>query len=512
MIKILLADDNKLSLQYFSELICWEDYGYELVATAIDGENAWYDFQKYMPQVVIADIQMPILSGIDLARKVLSAAPETVFLFLSSYSEFQYARAALKLKVYDYLLKHETTKEVFIQKLMEIRMHIQHTKKTQRLLAKEDVLSLFLHNKNSTCSSAEMPLSLSLRYDCFFLEQQHPFPFLRQSLSDCSFEEYKLSADSLAEHCYQNFDHSVVMVPISEFQFLLLTSPNHNPFDFCCQLQRNLMSTFSCSFSIVIVQKNQTIQECAASYENMRSLLTQIYFYPPSAIIEGIYLTPQHPLSVPQNFKEQYSTICRNTLSLMDHQYQEIVRAKDYSCFCQIAQEWIKILLTYDRHTILPSSGQILSLFPDESCHLSCDINEVYQWIRQKFVQLIDTLSLCITTPLSHVIQDAIFLISTNYGDYNLNVEWIAERLQISPSNLNTLFKKETGCTPWKIIVNTRLSHARQLLMQSHDTPTQICYKTGYNSLSYFSKSFKKAYGLSPQEYRRKYTSDTSQT
>lgn len=512
MIKILLADDNKMSLQYFSELIHWEDYGYQLVATAVDGENAWYDFQKYMPQVVIADIQMPILSGIDLAKKVLSIAPDTVFLFLSSYSEFQYARAALQLKVYDYLLKHETTKKVLIEKLHEIRIHIYQEQKTQRLLAKEEVLSLFLHKQNTAHSRDEVPLSLSMKYDCFFLEQQHTFSFLLENLNHCSFDEYKLSTESLIEHCYQNFCNSVVMVPISEFQFLLLTSPNHNPFDFCCQLQRSFMSAFSCSFSIVIIKKDQTIQECASSYENIKSLLSQVYFYPSSSIIEGMYLTPQQSSSFPYDFKEQCAILSRDTLSLMDQQYQAISYTKDYTCFCQIAEEWIKILLSYDRHVIHPSSGQILSLFSDEVCHLGCDINAVYQWIRQKFVLLIDILSLGNTPPLSSVTREAIFMISNHYSNYNLNVEWIADKLQISSSTLNTLFKKETGYTPWKIIVNTRLSHARELLVQGHDTPTQICYKTGYNSLSYFSKSFKKAYGLSPQEYRRKQIYEMDQT
>ena len=64
MIRVLLADDNKSSLDYFAEMIDWERYGFQLVSTAVDGENAWMDFQKHHPQLVITDIQMPVLSGI----------------------------------------------------------------------------------------------------------------------------------------------------------------------------------------------------------------------------------------------------------------------------------------------------------------------------------------------------------------------------------------------------------------------------------------------------------------
>ncbi|MBD5548340.1 MAG: helix-turn-helix domain-containing protein [Lachnospiraceae bacterium] len=512
MIKVLLADDNKMSLQYFSELICWEDYGYTLVSTSVDGENAWYDFQKFMPHVVITDIQMPLISGIDLAKKILNLAPNTIILFLSSYSEFRYARKAVQLRIYDYLLKHETTKEALIQKLEDIKIYLNQEKTKQHLLAKEEISYLFLRPNDQNPEKNGIASFLPEKYDCFFLDQQHNFPFLTKRMGEYFEDEDILSEEMTIENCCRNFTNFVALVPVSAYQFLLVTTPNENPFDFCCKLQRVLKDATSCGFYIVIIQKKQHIQKSAAYFEEIKTYLPQIYFYPPSTIIEGTYLTPYPPLTYQPDYMKQYTPIKSDMLANMDQLFHKMVEKKDYLYFCFTADAWLEILLSYDQRIVHPVSGQIVSLFTKQEIQHGCDVNEIYLWIRKKFSNLIEILSLYKFSEFSPLIQEAVFLISKNYGNYDLNVDWIAEKLKISPSNLNIQFKRETGFTPWRVIVNTRLSRACSLLENGKDTLSQICFKTGYNSLSYFSKSFKKAYGISPQEYRRRIIHEADKT
>lgn len=107
MIRIMLVDDNRVALEYFSTLVNWEKLGYELVCTAIDGASALILFQKYHPEVIITDVQMPNMDGISLTREVMKIAPDTVMVFLSSYAEFSYIQSAMRFGVVDYILKHE---------------------------------------------------------------------------------------------------------------------------------------------------------------------------------------------------------------------------------------------------------------------------------------------------------------------------------------------------------------------------------------------------------------------
>ena len=428
MIRVLLADDNKMSLQYFSKLIQWEDYGYKLVSTAVDGENAWYDFQTYMPEVVIADIQMPVLSGIDLAKKVLSTTPDTVFLFLSSYKEFQYARAALQLKVYDYLLKHETTKEILIQKLEEIRTYLAQEKKKRRLFANEEISSLFLHRKENICRIEDSTSFLTGEYDCFILEEEHHFPFFIQKLQAYFPEETLPDKKILLEFC-STMEYVVGIVAASEVQFVLITTPSDNPFDFCCRLQRKLWKQFSCSYSLVMLQKRQSIQKCALAYEQNRVYLTQLYFYPSPTIIEGTYLLPQNPvLPIPEE-GGQFTTIYEGILADMDRLYEAIAASKDFAAFCRTAEKWLDLLLNYDKRVVHPSTGRIVSLFAGEVSWPGCDVNAVYQWIRSKFTFLTDILALSHYREYSSFVREATYLISIHFSNCNLSVEWIADKI-----------------------------------------------------------------------------------
>lgn len=504
MIKVLLADDNKLSLQYFSQLVRWEDYGFQLISKAVDGEEAWRDFQKYHPQVVIADIQMPILSGIQLAEKVLKAAPGTVFLFLSSYKEFQYARAALQLKVYDYLLKHETTQSTMAKKLTEIKTHLKQETAKRQLLAKEEASSLFLKPR-CTNPMPENLVFLTGRYDCFFLETEHPLSFASQEFASYLSAKHQPSANTLAEYCGETLPDIQVVIPLECQQFLFITEPQKNPFDFCCQIQRKIKDRFNLLCSIVILLKNQSILECASFYERVCPRLTQIYFYPQGSIIEAPYLMASGQAQTLSVFPHwEADSISHKTLTLLEQQYDFFCVSKNYPSFCTTAQQWLSTLRSYDRRVVDPSSGEIVSLLSPEEIPGGFEVNTMYLFIRKKFEELIRILSLCPIQEFSSQIKEAVYLISQNYHLDSLTVEWIADKLKISTSSLNTLFKRETGFTPWKVIVNTRLHQAR-LLLEQGISPNRVCALTGYNSLSYFSKAFKKAYGVSPQDWKRRH-------
>lgn len=514
MIKVLLADDNKMSLKYFSELIRWEDYGYELVATAVDGENAWYDFQKYKPQLVIVDIQMPVISGIELAEKIQAVNPDTVIIFLSSYSEFYYARAAVKLRVQDYLLKHETTREVLIGKLEEIREHLKLEKKKNHLLACEEITRLFLQKRETGDGKNESDSYLNERYDCFFLEIEHEFSFLRQRLSKYGANAIALEKPETEEksreemqyilECCKRLEKYVALAQTATHEYVLITEPNKNAFDFCCMLQQVLQEEMKKNCSIIILQKNRGIQDCASIYQRLQPCLKQIHFYPRATIIESSYLSEESG-GIAELHRDREDIILTNdTRSRMEQSYQKIRSVKDYTGFCQCAGQWIDILMNLDRKMVHPRTGQIVELFAEGEKLSEYNVEGVYRWICQKADKVDEILRMRGYGKSSAIVQDAVFLISNHYSNYDLNVEWIAEKLGISPSNLNLQFKKETGFTPWKVIVNTRLFKARELLKVGTLTPNQICCITGYSSQSYFSKVFKKAYGMSPQEYRRK--------
>lgn len=105
MLKILMADDEEIILEGLKLLIDWEAYGFELVGTASNGTEALEKIISLEPEIVVSDIRMPEMSGLELLEKVREKKLDTSFIFLTGYDSFDYAREAIRHHALDYLLK-----------------------------------------------------------------------------------------------------------------------------------------------------------------------------------------------------------------------------------------------------------------------------------------------------------------------------------------------------------------------------------------------------------------------
>ena len=122
MTSVMIVDDEKYVRQGIINETDWDLIGCEVVAEAPNGEIAYELAIKHRPDLIISDIKMPKMNGIELARKVHERFPNTKIIFLTAYDEFEYARAAIKLGVSDYLLKpfKDGELEGSVQKLLHI--------------------------------------------------------------------------------------------------------------------------------------------------------------------------------------------------------------------------------------------------------------------------------------------------------------------------------------------------------------------------------------------------------
>ena len=104
MLKIVVADDEAFVLQSICTSINWKEIGLKLVGSCKDGMEAWHAILDENPDLVMTDIRMPGLSGLELIEKTKEISPQTVFIILSGYQEFEYARTAMQYGVRHYLI------------------------------------------------------------------------------------------------------------------------------------------------------------------------------------------------------------------------------------------------------------------------------------------------------------------------------------------------------------------------------------------------------------------------
>ena len=125
MIKVIVVDDEYIVRKGLMATVNWQKYNMEVVADASNGQKGWEVFLEHSPEVVITDIVMPEQNGIELARKIKQAAPNTKILLLSCHRDFEYAQEGIKLGASGYILKTAFQDEEFEEYLKQFSDEIQ---------------------------------------------------------------------------------------------------------------------------------------------------------------------------------------------------------------------------------------------------------------------------------------------------------------------------------------------------------------------------------------------------
>lgn len=158
MLKVFLAEDEIVMREGIKNNIDWQGEGFEFVGDAGDGELAYPIIQKTRPDILITDIKMPFMDGLELSRLVKHELPETKIIFLSGYDEFQYAKEAIDIGITDYLVKPVTGAQL-IGTLKKIGQKIEEERGKQKQQAPErrDLPA------GSGCSGTWSPESIPMR-------------------------------------------------------------------------------------------------------------------------------------------------------------------------------------------------------------------------------------------------------------------------------------------------------------------------------------------------------------
>lgn len=133
VIKTLIVDDDVEMLEGLTHIIPWEDYGFTITGAARNGYEALNMVTKLMPDVIITDISMPVMSGLEFIREVKKFNPYIMTVIISCHEEFEYAKEAIHLEADEYLIKHTLTEEMLIQTITSLREKRRGLSKHHRL-------------------------------------------------------------------------------------------------------------------------------------------------------------------------------------------------------------------------------------------------------------------------------------------------------------------------------------------------------------------------------------------
>ena len=506
MYKLLIVDDERIIREGMKKLIPWENIGIALVLTAASAQEALKIIQEEKPQLLITDINMPEMSGIQMLEEAYRIVPEIRAVILTGYDYFEYARDALRLHVQDFLLKpvHEAVLYECIKKQIEFldeRRAITHgplrASSIQKQFELERITRLLIKDEDTERAARQLEEMGHLRSDAQFM--------VAVLLPDFPPEERALRLQELCVFCMNEVDvkgYGFTVIDKQDDEIWIFYMTEACPLDgerMFGDLLGLIRSEFSEMPRAAIGTQVTGAADIVFSYQEARQLLSVDH--------------PQGGLCLPRDLTNRNRRFCERFEELKDAMCVGISNpekvAKQYEAFFALADEYHKTeqdvgryafrLISELYYTCLTAGIPVSEGFLGQAAvaFASANRNEC----RELGMQYIRFMLASRETENNKMVMQAREYIDQHLAD-SISVSDIASRFFVSPNYFSRLFKKTMGEGCNDYIVRKRMEKAKSLLTSTDFSAGRIANMVGYSDTNYFSMAFKKHCGISPTSYR----------
>lgn len=471
--KMIIVDDERISREGMLDFVDWrKDYGIEIVGTAANGQEGLELYHKAQPDIVLTDIKMPMMSGIELAEMIRSSDSRTRIILLSAYSDFTYAQKALKTKVDDYLLKPIEEEE--LRKLLD-RIVAESMERSLQ----EDSRQQFLEVLDGSC---EWCLQLrDSHFQIFILGKETERDRCRDALWLIEFHEGSFVGIAKYPREASEDDSRVVCMGAE-----------------CCYAGRRVERPEDIRKSYneaVLAQYIGTfwgLKELAyAQIAKRRALWTSHHADIQQEIIK---LGDELRAAIRQSQHARVEAAAHRTMRyLWQNQGIDPSYIEDFlmSLAMRVSQE-------LSEFTDMKASLWELRMSLHSSDCFHALKSSLVEWLNTWIGRVEERQRLSDTT----IVERVVGMIEQQYAE-DINLRLMAERVYLSPNYLGTIFRSTTGMYFKDYVASYRMKKATEYLLAGSDKVAAIGEAVGIPNTSYFSSLFKKTYGVTPKEYRR---------
>lgn len=523
MYKILLADDEGIELDALNFIIDKNFSGQCSVKNAKTGREAIELAESFRPDIAVMDIRMPGINGMEAMREIQSLLPNVVFIVLTAYDRFEYAKEAINLSAFEFLTK-PVNRNVFVstlQKAME-KCNAEKSARNSALQTRERIENMLPLLENSfiymLLSQSEdreaylnmykllgidAPCGTVMVLEITRMEDSNPLDL------DIKLSEYYSMIRALIKDAFESIvgnamANRIIFIrpgetPKNEYysrlslieQGRVLAHQVEDKIGYHCKL--------GIGTTVEIMELCESYAQAVKALKNCKGIVSHYNDLPIASECEDGY-----PLS------------CEKHL-------EEAVLAGDASAAVQDAEVFFQWMLDhyakYDMTIRLKVLELVMraeySVFQKNGCNyhfLDRDgyLEQVisfseYQLLKTWFLQKVAD---CARSSAKHLVQktngtisDAMQYIDKNFHR-ELSLEEVSREVYVSPYYFSKLFKEQTGMNYIEYLTQKRMEAAKLLLQDRKLTIKQICNKIGYSDPNYFSRLFRKIEGLTPSEYR----------
>lgn len=535
-IKVFLVEDEMVIRRGIKNSIDWEKEGYIFCGEASDGELAYPMIIKEKPDILITDICMPFMDGLELCKLVKKELPNIKILILSGYDEFDYAKEAIRLGVTEYLLKPISSGKL-LEALNGVSESIRREKEDKDLVRKymEEMRENAEHEKQKffeqmiagNLSMADA-LETGKKYEMNLSAGMYNLLLFRFTLG----KENRKSGELLGEAEYAIEKLTERLEYVFEFQrgvegwaFLLMADNEEQMSERVKELSKDLEEIMKNYSTIAyfggIGQPVARLRELEESFREAERALAARFTMELNRIIsvedirmaqnvdtlDDIEITSFGEIEKTRTMLEKFlNNGAEDEIDeFVDVYINELPEENLKSVLMRqyiIMDAYIVMMSFCEKIEGIEGEMQAQSEELKNSMKTIQTLEEIKNYIRmllKKIIGVRDTIS---GRRYSNIIEIAKDQIRKTYMSDEISLNTIAAEVGMSPSYFSSIFSKEMGKTFVEYLTEIRMDRAKELLMCSSMKTSEIGYEVGYKDPHYFSYIFKKTQNCTPKEFR----------
>lgn len=520
MIRTVIADDDFLVRSYLGQLGAWERAGYQLVGDCRDGEEALHTVETLQPDVLITDISMPVMNGIELIRQIRKKNRALYIIVLSCHDDFEYVKEAIQLGADEYVLKNSLNEKTLFeildqtkhqmasrqkenqesneaQHLMEMGRHTLKCHFFNGLLA--DSFSPEEQEKrrveagvqakyvNSAVITLCIPKWNALKTQCSPLElEQYGQQFLQKLIQNLKGQKENTSD---TECVYLGEGVFCCFLDLSDLRrSSMMKQRLTNVATACFHCCKEEAYAFEIGVSSICFGK----EGIRRAYQQAREMLKRS-FYDKSEILyyeEGAEIGKLLPKEAEQLLKEAQQLVEGRQYEALQSGFQKVMEeCKKQYTDSRLVLHWLKAL--DQKLKIERPPEEYADFIKIEQLTDVCEEYGQKLFMEKKIPQ-----------NAGPAVRKVIEFLRAHYKE-PIGLTEAAEAARLNPAYLSYLFKQELGYGFSGYLLELRMECAKALLRSTNYKIKEVIVQSGFNDYHYFSKVFKRMNGISPADYRK---------
>ena len=505
MLKVVLIDDKKSIVEGMKYLIEWEEYGFEIAAALRCADDAIEFVKKNHVDLIISDIRMPGMSGLELIQEIKKTDSRIKFIIISGYAEFEYVKKAMDYQANGYLLKPIDEDEliVLLERIKEeIFKENEYIKHQRDRYIHEVLLGDFKCQDNNSAfdGDAELRYVLIRFFDNKIItnpKRQHDDRAVKV------FDELRMFVDenNLA-YISKNDDGCIELIIGSHIY-------QNNIRGYCMEIEKRIKEATDGDFVIFVGDEVDCIENIRYSRDTAKKTELASFY----AAEKRIFI---YDMDGDMSFSPTLSdtSFCSNiTERIKNSDAEALENAVDEFCI-QIKKECVnpETVFVYIYNIIFDignkadsSGGDVVKFFYRYSLLKNSDyvnFKAVSAFLKENAIELQKMLEELKTKNALGIIGEVVDYIKEHYTDKDLKLQKIADKYYINSAYLGTMFKERMGKSFNAYLQDIRIEKSKELLKNSSAKIYEIAMEVGFNDPNYFYVKFAEKVNMTPAAYR----------